>query len=118
MNSKLNVLRGEESKRVFDYRVVITNPNSISEIENNKKTELMQRLQQMVSDTSQSEEEFNMELNKLNEYITYEWQDMREIRANALLNHYVKELSIIFLYYLMKDLWMQWLLQKKSICVI
>ena len=29
MNSKLNVLRGEESKRVFDYRVIITNPNSI-----------------------------------------------------------------------------------------
>ena len=30
LNSKLNVLRGEESKRVFDYRVVITNPNAIS----------------------------------------------------------------------------------------
>lgn len=24
----------------------------------------------------------------------YEWQDMREVRANALLNHYVKELNI------------------------
>lgn len=94
MNSKMNVLRGEESKRVFDYRVVITNPNAISEIETNKKNELMQRLQQMVSDTSQSEEEFNAELDKLNEYITYEWQDMREIRANALLNHYVKELNM------------------------
>lgn len=94
MNSKLNVLRGEESKRVFDYRVVITNPNAISEIENNKKAELMQRLQQMVSDTSQSEEEFNAELDKLNEYITYEWQDIREVRANALLNHYIKELNI------------------------
>ena len=94
MNSKMNVLRGEESKRVFDYRVVITNPNAISEIETNKKNELMQRLQQMVSDTSQSEEEFNAELDKLNEYITYEWQDIREIRANALLNHYVKELNI------------------------
>ena len=39
MNSKLNVLRGEESKRAFDCRVVITNPNAISEIENNKKQE-------------------------------------------------------------------------------
>ena len=94
MNSKLNVLRGEESKRVFDYRVVITNPNAISEIEANKKAELMQRLQQMVADTSQSEEEFNAELDKLNEYITYEWQDIREVRANALLNHYKKELNI------------------------
>ncbi len=94
MNSKLNVLRGEESKRVFDYRVVITNPNAISEIETNKKAELLQRLQQIISDTSQSEEEFNAELDKLNEYITYEWQDTREVRANALLNHYVKELNM------------------------
>ena len=37
MNSKLNVLRGEEGRRAFDCRVVITNPNAISEIENNKK---------------------------------------------------------------------------------
>ena len=98
MNSKLNVLRGEESKRVFDYRVVITNPNAISEIEENKKAELMQRLQQMVSDTSQSEEEFNTELDKLNEYITYEWQDIREIRANALLKHYVKEFNMLLMF--------------------
>lgn len=94
MNSKLSVLRGEESKRVFDYRVVVTNPNAISEIENNKKQELLQRLQEMVSNTAQSEEEFNAELEKLNDYITYEWQDLREVRANALMNHYVKELNI------------------------
>jgi hypothetical protein len=59
MNSKLDVLKGEESKRVFDYKVIITNPNAISEIENNKKEELFARLQQMVANTAQSEEEFN-----------------------------------------------------------
>ena len=94
MNSKLNVLRGEESKRVFDFKVVVTNPNAITEIENNKKQELLQKLQEWVSNTSQSEEEANQELEKINDYYTYEWQDMREIRANALLNHYVKELNI------------------------
>lgn len=94
MNSKLNVLRGEESKRVFDYKVVVTNPNAISEIENNKKEELLQRLQQLVADTSQSEEEFNQEMQKLSDYYTYEWQDMREIRANALVNHYWKEYNM------------------------
>lgn len=94
MNSKLNILRGEESKRIFDYKVVITNPNAISEIENNKKNELFQRLQQLIANTSQSEEEFNQELEKLSDYYTYEWQDMREIRANAILNHYVKEYNI------------------------
>lgn len=94
MNSKINVLRGEESKRVFDFRVIITNPNSISEIENAKKEELFQKLQQLIADTAQSEEEFNQELDKLNDYYTYEWQDFREVRANSLLNHYVKEYNI------------------------
>ena len=98
MNSKLNVLRGEESKRVFDFRVVITNPNAISEIENNKKQALLQDLQQAVADTSQSEEEFNARLEKLNDYYTFEWQDMRELRANALLNHYSKEYNIPLLF--------------------
>lgn len=98
MNSKLNVLRGEESRRVFDYRVVVTNPNAISEIENNKKEELLQNLQKLMADTSKSEEEFNQELEKLNDYYTYEWQDMREIRGNAILNHYVKEYNIPLLF--------------------
>lgn len=94
MNSKLNVLRGEESKRVFDFRVIITNPNAISEIEDNKKQALLQDLQQAVADTSQSEEEFNARLEKLNDYYTFEWQDMREVRANALLTHYSKEYNM------------------------
>ena len=98
MNSKLNVLRGEESKRVFDYRVVITNPNAISEIENEKKEQVFASLQQLIAESSQSEDEFNQKLEKLGEYYSYEWQDMREIRANALLNHYVKEYNIPFMF--------------------
>lgn len=98
INSKLNVLRGEESKRVFDFRVIVTNPLAVSEIENNKKNELLQRLKELMQDSSQSEEEFNAELEKLNDYYTYEWQDLREIRANALLNHYIKEYDIPLLF--------------------
>lgn len=98
MNSKLNVLRGEESKRVFDFRVVVTNPNAISEIENDKKQELLSRMQQIIQDSSQTEEQFETELEKLNDYFMYEWQDMREVRANALLNHYVKELNMPFIF--------------------
>ena len=94
MNSKLDVLRGEENKRVFDFKVVVTNPNSISEIENNKKNALLQDLQQLIADTSMSEDEFNQRLEKLNDYYMYEWQDIREVRANALLNHYIKEYNM------------------------
>ena len=44
ISSKLNVLKGEELGRVFDYKVIVTNPNAISEIENNKKEALFQSL--------------------------------------------------------------------------
>ena len=94
MNSKLNVLIGEESKRVFDFRVVITNPNSISEIENTKRDAIRERLQQLLSDDSLNEDDFNQKLEQMNDYFTYEYQGMREVRANCLINHYMKELNI------------------------
>lgn len=94
INSKLQVLVGEEKARIFDFRVVVTNPNAVTEIENAKKNEVLARLQELVSDTAQSEEEFNRALEKLGDYFTYEWQDMREVRANQLLNHYIKELEL------------------------
>ena len=94
MNSKLNVLRGEESKRVFDFRVIITNPLALSERENNKKEEVLQYLQRLIQDDSQSEEEYQQNIEKMGDYFNYEWQDMREIRANQLLNHYIKEYNI------------------------
>lgn len=98
MNSKLNVLRGEESKRVFDFKVVVTNPNAISEIETNKKNELIASIQKLVEDSSLSDEEYMAQMQKVSDYYTYEWQDMREIRANALLNHYIKEDNIPYLF--------------------
>ena len=88
MNSKINVLRGEELARIFDYRVIVTNPNAISEIEENKKQQLFASLQQAIQNTAQSEEEFNAEIQKLSDYYNYEWQDFREIRGNAFLKHY------------------------------
>lgn len=98
MNSKLNVLRGEESKRIFDYKVIITNPNEISEIEDNKKEQLLKELQQLVADQSQTDQEYQKNLQKITDYYNYNWQDMREVRANALLNHYTKELELPLLF--------------------
>lgn len=91
MNSKLNVLRGEEIKRPFDFRVVVTNPNSISEIEEAKKQQVLQVITELVQNTAQSEEEAQQELQRINEEFTYDWQDLREIRSNELINHYSKE---------------------------
>lgn len=94
MNSKLNVLRGEETKRQFDHRVIITNPNAITEIEKNKKAELVSQLQQLVESQATSEEDFNQKLQEISDYFTYEWQDAREMKANELVNHYYKEFNM------------------------
>lgn len=94
INSKLEILRGEEAKRLFDFRAVVTNPSAISEMEEEKNNEVNAMLQQLISNESQSEEEFNKELEKMADYFTYEYQDKREIRANLLVNHYIKELDV------------------------
>lgn len=94
INSKLNVLRGEESKRVFDTKVIVTNFNAVSEIEKTKKEEVLQRMQDFIMSNAESEEQAQAELQQIGDYYTYEWQDMKEVRANSLLNHYTKELNI------------------------
>lgn len=94
MNSKLDVLRGEESKRVFDWRVVVTNPNAISKIEEDKQAAVMESLSALIRDTSLSDEQYQKELQSLDQYMKYNWQDSREIAANELLRHYIKEYNI------------------------
>ena len=94
INSKLEVLRGEESKRLFDFRVIVTNPSAISEMEEEKNAQVNAMLQQLLMDDAQSEEDFNKELEKQADYFTYDYQDKREVRGNLLLNHYMKELEI------------------------
>lgn len=93
INSKLEILRGEECKRLFDFRVIVTNPSAISEMEEEKNNEVNTMLQQLMMDESQSEEDFNKALEKQSDYFTYEYQDKREVRGNLLLNHYMKELD-------------------------
>lgn len=94
MNSKLEVLRGEELKRPFDYKVVVTNPNAITEIEEEKKNAVYESLKEWIMSTSKDEQEANARIQEIGDYFTYDWQSMRERRANELLNHYVSELHI------------------------
>lgn len=94
INSKIQVLKGEESKRLFDFKAIVTNPNSISEMEEEKNALVVQQLQQLLMDSSISEEEYQKQLEKIGYYFQYEYQDKREVRANLVLNHYSKELEM------------------------
>lgn len=94
INAKVNLLQGEEMARLFDFRVVVTNPMAVSESEEAKKEALIQSLMALFQSTANDEEEYNKQLEKLADYYQYTWQDMREVRANALLNHYIKEYNM------------------------
>ena len=91
INSKLNVLRGEESERPFDFRAIVTNPNAISEMEEEKNKVVNAKVLELISDVSQSEEDFQKELQRLSDYFKFKYQDKREIRANRVINHYRRE---------------------------
>lgn len=90
---RVNVLVGEEKRRKFDWSVQITNPDTLSKMKEDKKklvdAKLMEMLQSDVSD-----EELEQELQKYGDYINFDYQDVREKRANLLMRHYIAKLDM------------------------
>lgn len=93
INSKINTLRGEEAGRVFDWRVIVTNPYSISQIEEDKRAAFNEAVRDIVEDTSLDQQQAEGQMRENQDYYEHNWQDVREIRANELLKHYSKELG-------------------------
>ena len=88
LNAYLELLRGEAEDRPFEWTAVVTNPNAISDIENKKKEAIYQSLQNLIQNQSVSDEDYQKRLQEKSDYFTYQYQDMREVRANRLMNHY------------------------------
>jgi len=57
-----------------------------------KKDIIDKKISELVN-SSKTEEEIQAELEKLKIYFSYEWKDLREVRANKLLRHYWRELD-------------------------
>lgn len=91
LNAYLNLLQGEALSRPFEWRVIVTNPNAISDIENQKKEAILQSIQAAIENQAISDEDYQRRLSEQNDYFTYQYQDMREVSANELLKHYNKE---------------------------
>ncbi|MBQ3950043.1 MAG: hypothetical protein II661_06170 [Bacteroidales bacterium] len=91
INAKLNTLRGEEGARVFDWRFIITNPNAISRLEEEKKAQLNASIQQIVENTEIDDAAADKQMQENQEYYDYSYQDRHEIQANELMNHYKRE---------------------------
>lgn len=92
-NDLLGVLIGEEYNKKFDYFIRVSNMDAISSKESDMKGSIDEKLMSLVQKEGVSQEQLQQELQELGKYFKYEYQDIREIRANYLLNHYVKELD-------------------------
>lgn len=91
INSKLNTLRGEEAARVFDWKVIVTNPYAVSQMEEEKKAQFFRNIQQLVEAPNLDAQQSEQQMQETQDYFDHDWQDLREIRANELLRHYSKE---------------------------
>jgi hypothetical protein len=89
-----NVLIGEELNRGFDWRVVISDEDAISEKQvelNAKKKEL---ILQEIQNTKFDPNDAKRRLDNLQKYLTFEYKDIREVRATRVLNYLWKNPDI------------------------
>ena len=93
INNPINTLIGEEARRKHDFFVKVVNDEAVSEIERNKITDARKRVMEIITNEGLSEEETQAKVSELEQYYNYKWQDIRELRANWLLKHYIKELD-------------------------
>jgi len=90
-NPKIDLLLGEESKRRFDWRVTVVNPDAVSEKEDMIKDLMKKTVADAVVAKNYDEEKLASELQKLQKFAKYEAQDLRERRATHYLQYLWKE---------------------------
>ncbi len=94
-DSRVQTLLGEEIKRLFDWKFFITNRDAVSEIEENKKGMFINFIQEQIkAETGSDQKAFEEKMGKFQQYISYDWQDIREKSANELLHHFVLYLDL------------------------
>lgn len=88
---KINLLLGEELKRRFDFKVVVTNPDAISEKEEQLKAMWEAKIMEILENPNLTEQDIQAQLTKYEKYLQYDWQDIKEMTATNILRHYYKE---------------------------
>jgi len=95
---KLNLLRGEEIKRPFNWMVNSTGSQTFTDREKERKNLIMQMIQQRISNKladqgvdPESEEGQMMSLKEINNYIDKSYKDMRAKLGQDALEYLTKE---------------------------
>jgi hypothetical protein len=97
-NTKLNLLIGEYSKRRKEFKAYLSANDSdgISRKEKSLMEGMTERLTKMIIDPSMTEEQVAKQLQQLEQWKTYEFQDIAEITANRILKREYKENNFDF----------------------
>lgn len=93
-NPKIQTLKGEELKRRFEWKVYVSNRDAVSKKEKQKQEQFAQFVTEKIKDESFDQKEAESQLQKLQEYLAYDWQDVREQTADQLLHYYTQYLDL------------------------
>ena len=89
-NSKINLLLGEEMKRKFDWKVRVINQDAVTEKEKEIKQMINEQFLEMVMSKT-PQDQMAEKIQELDNYLRYDYQDLREKRATDLLNHIMEK---------------------------
>lgn len=90
---KIDLLIGEESKRPFDIRVVQTNPDVVTQLQDKKKELLMQYLTQVVGIQKDANGE-PITPKEIEKYLKYSYKTVAEETAYHALNYLREKLNL------------------------
>ncbi len=99
-NSKINLLLGEYSKRKKEFKAYISanDKDGISRKEEQLMEQIKSELTSIITSTSITEEEIQKRLKQLEQWQSYDFQDIAEITANKILKKEYKEGDFDFLF--------------------
>jgi hypothetical protein len=86
--SKFNVLKGEEAKRRFDWRVRVVNEDAVSQKEEQLREQIFSFIVSELQNPEYSEEQAARRFKQLKHYQEYEFSDMNELMASRIISYF------------------------------
>jgi len=94
LRPKIELLVGEASKEPFDWSVMVTDPNSISQKQEAKKKAINEKMQAILESEETDPEVLKAKLEDMALYFKYSWKDAKEVRGIKILKYYVEKLHL------------------------
>ena len=86
-NPKIDLLVGEEERRIFDWSCKVINEDAISSKEEGMAAQAKQYVIDILTRNIQDPEEVQRKIAESKRKLIYEYQDVRELRATRVLKH-------------------------------